>query len=725
MTILSRIRSRVGLLVGIIFLALLAFVLTDLFNSQRGLFGGTSSADNSVGEINGHTVTLNEFREKMDDYSQGKNLTEAEQSKLSDGIWQELLDKYIYEPQYEALGLTVTLEELEDQMYGEHPSSYMNQFFQDPQTGQISDKYAAPDGGLNGKAIAKLVKDMTADQEKQWTQIETEMTKFLLHQKYVTLIKNGFYVTTSEANHEYNDENTKYTFKFIEKKFTDIPDSTIKCTDAELMEYYNANQYKFKQADNVRSMDYVSFDIHATANDIAAQRTDMTNLMKDYKAKKGADDSIYVASMTESGMYEKKYLHPGQFPVGSDSAFIKAANGDVLGPFNTGENISIYKVIGQKSSMDSARVRHILIAYKGAERAGPEITRTDAQAKIKADSLLRVIKGGKTKMEDLVEKFTDDPGSKPGQQGPGNKGDYGWFSEESGFVQEFKDAGFKNPKGATIVVKTAFGYHVIQVLDQSTVSTKVQVESIEKKVEPSEATIRDVYNKASEFAGRNNTGDAFTDAVKKTGMNLLKTDLVQENAKQISGIETPREIIRWMFDDKSTVGTISQPFQSGDRYLVCRLSKILNKGTKPFDEQTVKDICTVEVRKQKKAEMLLAEVNKAKAPTLDQWAANAKLSVMPGVNVTFGSPYIQNAGFEPAVVGTLANMTPNQTSAPIKGTSGIYVVMLESVQKPAPITDVPAQKTKVLTNLTSRAESGSADVLKDKANVIDNRFKHY
>ena len=87
MTILSRIRSRVGLLVGIIFLALLAFVLTDLFNSQRGLFGGSGGADNSVGEINGHTVTLAEFRTKMDEYSQGKTLSEQEQSQLSDAIW--------------------------------------------------------------------------------------------------------------------------------------------------------------------------------------------------------------------------------------------------------------------------------------------------------------------------------------------------------------------------------------------------------------------------------------------------------------------------------------------------------------------------------------------------------------------------------------------------------------------------------------------------------------
>ncbi len=721
MTILSRIRSRVGLLVGIIFLALLAFVLTDLFNSQRGLFGGSGGADNSVGEINGHTVTLAEFRTKMDEYSQGKTLSEQEQSQLSDAIWQEMLDKYVYEPQYSELGISITDDELAEQMYGDHPSSYMNQFFQDRQTGQISQQFAGPDGQLSGKAIRDLVKKMTSEQEAQWAQIERDMRKFLLREKYNNLIKNGFYVTTAEAKHEYADENTKYTFKFIVKKFADIPDSTIKPTDDQLMEYYNANQHKFKQADNMRSMEYVPFDIFPSANDIANQLKDMENLIPDYKSKKGPDDSLYVIGLTESGLYSKSYLHPGQFPVGSDSAFLKAAAGDVLGPFNTGENITLYKTLGQKTSIDSARIRHILIAFKGAERAPATITRTDAQAKTRADSLLRVIKAGKVKMEDLVEKFTDDPGSKSG-----NKGDYGWYGEESGFVKEFKDAGFNNPKGATIVVKTSFGYHVIQVIDKSSASTKVQVEKIEKKVEPSETTIRDVYNKASEFAGRNNTSDAFVDAAKKLKIDPRNVPDILESAKDIQGIENPREIIRWMYDEKTTVGTVSQPFQSGDHYLVCRLTKILDKGVKPFAEQSVKDICTVEVRKQIKAQKYIDQLNKSKGSTLDQWAANSKLAIMPGVNVTFASPYIQGAGYEGAIVGTLANLAPGKMSDPIAGTMGVYVVQLESVAKPTtPLTDVNGEKTRLMQGISSRADGAAADILKDAANVTDNRAKHF
>lgn len=718
MTILSNIRSRVGLLVGIIFLALLAFVLTDLFNSQRGLFGGTGR-DNTVGVINGHDVTINEFRSKMDEYSNGKNLTEQEQSQLSDGIWQEMIDKYVFEPQYAELGISVTDDELAEQMYGDHPSSYMNQFFQDRQTGQINPQFAGPDGSLSGKAIRDFVKKMPAETEVQWAQIERDMRKFLVHEKYNNLLRKGLYVTSSEVKHENADENTKYNFKFIVRKFSEIADSTIKCTDAELTDYYNANPTKFKQANNERSMEYLAFDVFPSADDIANQRKDMESLIGEFKAKKSEEDSIYVTSTSDAGSYAKTYLHPGQFPAGSDSAFLKAAIGDVLGPFNTGENISLYKVVGQKSSIDSCKVRHILIAYKGGERADPGITRSKAQAKIKADSILRVIKGGK-KMEDLVEKFTDDPGSKSG-----NKGDYGWFSEESGFVKEFKDAGFKNPKGATVVVETSFGYHVIQVLDKSTESKKVQVVSIDKKVEPSEKTIREVYNKASEFAGRNNTGDAFAAAVKKDNMQVLKSDPIQENTKAITGIDNPKEIVRWMYDEKTIVGTVSQPFQNTSRYIVCHLTKILNKGTKPFDDESVREICQLEVRKQKKAQQFVDQLNKQKGTTIEQWGTNTKLPVQPGANVTFAAPYMAGAGYEGAVVGTLATMTPGKLSAPIKGTMGVYVVVLESVQKAQPMKETKTKQTQLLQGLSSRVDAASADILKDKADITDNRAKHF
>ncbi|HTL83328.1 MAG TPA: peptidylprolyl isomerase [Bacteroidia bacterium] len=718
MTILSRIRSRVGLLVGIIFLALLAFVLTDLFNSQHGFFAGSSKDD--IGEISGHTITYTEFMNRMKEVSKGKNLSETEQSSLAEGIWQEMLDKYIYQPQYDALGIQVGVDELSSQMYSDHPSPYMNQFFQDRQSGQIYEQFRGPDGQLSGQAIRDYVNKMPADGEEQWALVETDMLKFLIREKYNNLLRKGFYVTSSETRHQYADANTKYNFKYIVKKFADVNDSTIKVSNDEMLAYYNANPWKFKQSEENRSMDFLAYDLYPSADDIAKERADMDTLAIRFKAaKRGEEDSLMVLAQDENGAYNLKSLHPGQFPVGSDSAFIKAAPGDVLGPFNEGENITIYKKISDTTGIDSVKIRHLLVAYKGAERAGPDITRTKDKAKLRADSILRVVKGGK-KLEDLVETLTDDPGSKQG-----NKGDYGWFTYESGFVKEFKDAGFNNPKGAVIVVETSFGYHVIEVLDKSASSTKVKVLPISKKLVPSSTTVDGIFNTASIFASTNNTGELFTKAVQKDNKQLLKADKITEAAKSIQGITNVKDIVRWMYDENTVVGTVSEPKRDGDRYIICHLTNILLKGTKPFDDPDVKSICEVEAKKIKKAQMFSDELLKDKANSIDQWAANAKLSVMSSAGLALAQPYIQGAGLEGVVAGTLASMKAGQLSSVIKGTNGVYVVMLESITTPEPLKDLEAERNKTLVSAGGRADAQASEILNDAAEITDNRAKHF
>lgn len=725
MTILSRIRSRVGLLVGIIFLALLAFVLTDLFNSQRGLFGG-GGGDNSVGEINGHDISVVDFRNKIDELSEGKSLNQQEQDQYSEGVWQDLINKYIYEPEFNALGITITDDELAEQMYGDHISPYMNQFFQNPQTGQIAPDFAGPDGQLSGAKVRAFVTKMDADMEQKWARIEIDMRKVLIREKYNVLLRKGFYATNAEVKHEYADENTKYDYEYMVKKYSDIKDSAIVPSTAELKDYYDNNKWKFKQRDAVRNIEYVAFDIMPSADDIAKEKEAMEALVPEFKKQTPAEDSTYVLQHSD-GQFAKTYIHPGQFPAGADSSFLKAQNGDVLGPYINGENISIYKVYGQKTDIDSMKVRHILVAFKGASQAPPTVTRTDAQAKMRADSILRVIKSGKTKMEDIVEKLTDDPGSKQG-----NKGDYGWLTHETNFIQEFKDAGFNNPKGTTIVVKTMFGYHVIQVLDQSAKSTKVEVVQIDKKIEPSENTMRDVYAKASEFAGKNNTNELWAAAVKKDNMQVFssKDSPIMENTKNINGIDNDKvkEVVRWLFDEKTEVGSVSQPFQNETRYIVAHVSSILDRGIKPFEDETVQEICRVDVIKNKKAERFIDEFNKAKAATIEEWAKKAgNIPVMPGVGVSIAAPYIQGAAFEPGVVGSLTALAPGAVSAPIKGTMGVYVVKLKSVTKPAPITptDAKTKQATIISGMASRADATATEVLKDAANIIDNRAKHF
>jgi peptidyl-prolyl cis-trans isomerase D len=102
------------------------------------------------------------------------------------------------------------------------------------------------------------------------------------------------------------------------------------------------------------------------------------------------------------------------------------------------------------STPEQARSRHILIKVDPGADA-----KTDAAAKAKAEDLLKQIKAGGN-FADLAKKNSDDPGSKDsGGELP--------FAQHGTMVPEFDKAIFTQKIGDTEIVKSQFGYHIVQV----------------------------------------------------------------------------------------------------------------------------------------------------------------------------------------------------------------------------------------------------------------------
>ena len=100
---------------------------------------------------------------------------------------------------------------------------------------------------------------------------------------------------------------------------------------------------------------------------------------------------------------------------------------------------------------ESVRVRHILISSE---------TRTEEEALEIMNEVEAIFEENNSKFCELVTDYSEDPGSLE------TCGEYPAFTRDSTFVQEYKDAAFENEVGEAKVVKTQFGYHLIQTLEK-------------------------------------------------------------------------------------------------------------------------------------------------------------------------------------------------------------------------------------------------------------------
>jgi peptidyl-prolyl cis-trans isomerase D len=701
MGVMGFLRERMGKILAIcIGFSLLAFILGEVVRSGGSFFRDDR---NLLGEVGGEKIAYDEFTKMVDQNSaQFKQQSQGALSPqilnyVQENAWNQMIKQTLLQKEVEKLDLVVGDDETKSMVQGNNPDPNIVRAFTDPKTGQFDPNSL---NNFLGKLAASKADDPL---RQQWSDFITQMIDAKLSEKYISLITNGLYVNSLEAKDDYENKNKVVNFKYMLHNYASLPDNKITITDNDYQSYYDEHKAEFKNPQELRTFDYVSFNAAASKDDSAAIKTQAEKLKDSLKTSK--NDSLFV-QLYATTKAPLTYQHKGRLGLDpkTDSILFNAPNGFVYGPFLSNGSYKIAKLVDAHTEPDSVKARHILI---------DERTIGHDKALAKADSIKKLIEGGKP-FATLANLYSIDKNSAV------KGGDLGTFGRGA-MVAPFDDAVFSGKKGDLKIVTTQFGVHLIEIEDQKGSSKAAKVAIVDLPLKASSTTQTAVYSKAQGFLA-SLTKDNFDEQAKKTGLTKKTANDVNGIASTVLGIENAREIVRWAFGAEK--GDFSDKvYIAGDQYVVAHLVQIKPKGTLSLD--AVKKQIEPMVKNRVKGKLLSDKLQAALngSSTIDQVAQKSGLKVLPIQNMVFANPVIPGSSAEYKVIGTIFGSQPNKLSKPVEGQQGVYVFVINNFINPAPLTNAVREQQQMGQAQLQRADSEIFDALKDKANVKDYRAK--
>lgn len=706
MAAIGQIRKHYGLLVAVIAIALGAFILGDFAK-------GSSRAPNNIGIIEGEEISYQDFSIQVEKsleaqkQNSGRNQVEQQEAfniKLS--VWSQMVRKIIMGKEYDEIGLGVTSADLFDQVQGINPHRFILQQFSDPATGEYNPQMVL--------SYLQNLDKMPRESQLQWFEFERAIKEDYKMVKYNNLVSKAYHLPNAFAKMQDERVVAQANVDFVAYPYSAITNEEVTVEDADFKAYYNEHKEDFKQ-DETRTIQYVVFNVKPSADDRKEQKSRFDEYYEEFKTIADAEVTLFANSASDN-RYEDKWYTQGELPVQIDLTMFDGEAGTTVEPYMFNNSYHTARLLESQMRPNEMKASHILIAYVGALRVGSDVTRLKVDAQNLADSLYKVVRRNRNKIEALAIEFSNDGGVVE------NKGHYDWFPDGQ-MVPEFNEAIVNGKKNDVVLVETDFGYHVIRIDGKRDLTKKVKVAMIERSIEPSNTTYQEVYVKANEFASRGTSVDAFETASEEMGFSARVGDHLNPMQSNIPSLEESRQVIMWAYNDNTNLEEVKL-FDNGNTYIVAVLDKINEEGYQSLDD--VKSIITAAVTNRKKADMIIEKLNaSANSTDLNKLATEFNLKVENVANLTFDSRGFGIYGPEPDVLGAVFALNSGDLSAPVMGKKAVYIVNLKSIKAAEVKNDYAALLMQMQSRFNVQVNYSLYRNLEENAEIEDNRYRFF
>ena len=697
MAVLEKIRVKLGVFITVVIaLALLSLIIDP---STLQSVSSTMSSKYDVGEINGKSVSYNEFQKDVEYYTSINEImtgssvsTEQQQVAIRNQAWQELINKFLFLKNAKAAGISVSEAEMISLTTGDMVSPMISQ----------NPAFMDESGNFSKDRFVQFVQQTSSDQsgslKAYWDYLQNTIYTQQYYAKYGSLFSQSDFTNPLMLAREVEDNNNTTDVEFVMVPYSFQTDSTIVVSDSEIKAYYDSHKKFYKQPAS-RDIEYVVVEVKPSDEDIAATNKMITDVYDEFATTENMKNFLLKNSDRQLSDY---YYKRGELNTISSEIndFVFNDGKGASKVFTKDNTFYVARVMDTKMIPDSVYVRHILL---------------QGEQESLADSLVKVLKSGKESFANVAALYSADQNTAAPE-----RGDIGWMT------QTYMIPGFESVMTARLntvfTLDTQYGKHIVEVTKRTEPIEKKQVAILERETLASKETFNEYYAKANAVATKSEGKyENFRKAVEEEGLYAHPVNRMLESSDRLGSIDDTKEVTRWVFEQKKP-GKVSNIITVNNNYFfVVALKGIHKEGYAKVSEVAsgIKSVLYAE----KRGEKVAAEVaEKIKGlGSMEAIASALETTVSTKEGVTFAS--MTSQGLDPKFIGAISVAEPGRISAPLAGSIGVYVYKVTAHDTGAFFTEDDAKARDA--QMSQYELQMLVPVMIQDADVTDNRARFY
>jgi peptidyl-prolyl cis-trans isomerase D len=277
--------------------------------------------------------------------------------------------------------------------------------------------------------------------------------------------------------------------------------------------------------------------------------------------------------------------------------------------------------------------------------------------------------------------------------------------------------------------RTAYGYHIVQVVGQDEATDRIEARHILIPIEVTDESEVRLLTRADSLETLAE-GQTLESAATTFGLTILDGEITEETAV-LSGVGLAGEAQDWIFEEAEGEGSVSPVFETDAAFYAVEIVSLAPAGVLSFEEARadIENDLRIERKTERTMEEAAGWAAELRGGSVTLEALADRIGVAPQTQGPFTrADFVPGLGLSSPAIGAAFGVPAGGIAGPARAFDAVVVMRVDS-RVPADSAAWEAQKAQQRTALTSEVQQVRLDQwldgLRETTRIVDNRIEYF